>query len=144
MTEIVAGKGISRYISGVGGRGLDVVYNPETGAYETLPLAGGSLSFVHFWSGAFFSYLTVGLTYVRDADFETGDAFSNSQYLAGNLFWEPYPGRRVGLEDSFTAFTPRLVAMTALLVLVLGMILSLVPAVRAARRDVLASLRFTG
>ena len=98
MSEIVAGKGISRYISGVSERGLDVVYNPETGTYQTRPLAGGSASFVHFWSGAFFSYLTVGLTYVKNAEFETGDAFSNSQYLAGNLFWEPLPGRRVGLE----------------------------------------------
>ena len=98
LFELVGGKGISRYISGVTGRGLDVAWNPAAQEFETIPILGASLSFSKNWHPNWFSYLTLGTTGVENKDFEPDSAFSNGQYLAVSLFYERIAGRRIGVE----------------------------------------------
>jgi hypothetical protein len=101
LAQIVAGRGVSRYISGVSGRGLDVVWNPDAEQYETVPMVGGSLSLSRDWHPNWFSYLTLGATAVKNKGFQPPDAFSNCVYFAVSLFLERVAGRRVGLEYNF-------------------------------------------
>ncbi len=99
--QIVYGKAIARSIRSLSGKGLDVVYNPGEQKFETLGVMGGFLSYSHNWQENLFSYLTVGLTNVVNKNFQPPDAFSSSQYVSANLFWETTEGTRVGMEYSF-------------------------------------------
>ena len=44
------------------------------------------------------SYFTGGLAILDNPGFQSGDTFNNSQYLSGNLFWDPGNGARFGAE----------------------------------------------
>ena len=99
--QIVAGVGISRFITALTGRGLDVVYNPASGQFETLPVLGGFLSYGHTWRPHLNSYFTAGLTNIINKNFQPDDAFSFSSYISGNLFWDVASGMRVGIEYSW-------------------------------------------
>jgi hypothetical protein len=99
--QVVYGSAIARLIGGLTGRGLDVIYNPNTGKYETITTMGGFVSFAHQWKENLSSNLTIGLINVRNKDFQPDDAFSFSGYGSLNLFWQATLGSRVGLEYSY-------------------------------------------
>jgi hypothetical protein len=98
LFQLVAGQGVSRYITGVTGRGLDAIYNPNTGSYEVVGSRGGFVSIMHRWSQKTVSYLTTGLIQLESLEFQPPDAFSLSRYLSANVFWDVTPGVRQGLE----------------------------------------------
>jgi hypothetical protein len=99
--QVVYGSAISRHIGGLTGRGLDVVYNPDTGKYETLTTIFGFVSFAHNWKENLSSNFTIGMINARNKDFQPDDAFSFSGYGSINLFWEATAGSRVGAEYSY-------------------------------------------
>ena len=101
LFQLVAGSGISRFISALEGRGLDVVFNPITGDFETVNSTGGYISYGHSWKKNLQSYLTAGMINVEDKEFAPPDAFDHSGYASVNLFWEPAAGVRLGGEFSF-------------------------------------------
>ena len=98
MFQLVGGSGISRFISALEGRGLDVVYNPDTGRFETVNAFGGYLSYGHSWKTNLESYLTAGLINVEDKESAPPEAFDRSVYASANLFWQPASGLRIGAE----------------------------------------------
>lgn len=93
----IVGKGISRYISGFSGRGLDLVQDPETGEYETLGEAGGYLSLSREWEGKSSTSLILGTLWALD-DFLPDDFYRAGGYLALNHFLSVGAGARMGLE----------------------------------------------
>ena len=101
LFQLVAGKGIARYIKTLNGTGNDLIYNPGTGLYEPLTVFGGLISFAHGWRKNIFSFLTPGFTSVKNKDFQSGDSFSLSAYFSVNTFWDVAKGFRVGAEYSF-------------------------------------------
>jgi hypothetical protein len=99
--QVVYGSAISKLIGGLTGRGLDVVYNPTTGKYETITTMGGYISFSHSWKEDLSSNLTIGMINLRNKDFQPDDAFGFSGYGSFNLFWEATAGSRLGVEYSY-------------------------------------------
>jgi hypothetical protein len=101
LFQLVGGKGISRFITALSGEGLDLVYDPVSGSVELTASGGGYLSYAREWTPSLLSYLTVGFIRIRNIDFFPDDAFSLSEYVSGNFFWEPLRGMRAGLEYSW-------------------------------------------
>jgi hypothetical protein len=99
--QIVYGSAIARLIGGLTGRGLDVIFNPNTGKFETITSMGGFISFAHHWKENLSSNLTIGVINIRNKDFQPDDAFSFSGYGSLNLFWQATLGSRLGLEYSY-------------------------------------------
>jgi hypothetical protein len=99
----VYGRAISRFITALKGKGLDLVFNPFTQSFEATKVYGALLSFSHIWRSDISSAITTGLVDVVNKDFEPSDAFSQSWYLSGNIFWKPLLGVMLGLEFSHGA-----------------------------------------
>ncbi len=92
----LAGRGISRYVTGVGNASADaLVYNGEL---STLPVAGGYLAYQHFWTPALSSTAVIGGIIVsNDIDPAYADLFRGS-YGSLNLFLSPAPRLNLGTE----------------------------------------------
>jgi len=98
LFQAVAGTGISKFITAFAGRNLDVIFNPVTAEFETLGVTGGYISYDHVWAEKVHSYFTGGFATILNKSYQEDSAFSNAQYVSGNLFWDPGYGARVGLE----------------------------------------------
>ena len=98
LYQFVGGRGISRYITALKGKGLDVVYNPSTAEVELTLSAGGYVSYARQWNPKFLSYLTAGFVRIRNIDFFPADAFNSSMYLSADTFYDSSVGVRLGLE----------------------------------------------
>jgi hypothetical protein len=101
MFQAVYGNAISKFIGSLTGRGLDAIFNPNTNEFETVTSMGGFVSYGHTWKPDLYSYFTFGLTNVVNKDYQPDDAFSISQYVSGNVFWEAATGTRLGVEYSW-------------------------------------------
>jgi hypothetical protein len=98
MYQVTYGAAIARYIRALTGRDMDLVYDPEADDVEPVVTWGGFLSINHDWLKTLYSYVTFGMTLVNVKDYQPDDAFDNSMYLSGNLFWEPMEETRLGVE----------------------------------------------
>lgn len=98
LFQMVGGSAISRFISTLDGQGLDVVFNPESGKFETLGAFGGFVSWGEDWRSNIFSYVTVGLVGIEGKTFAPDDAFRSSQYASATVFWIATDGARLGTE----------------------------------------------
>ncbi len=97
--QAVYGNAISRYITTLEGRGLDV-YPRSDGIMDPIRSSGSYLAYEYFWRSKWsFSAITgmVYLWYPRD---QPDDAFRSSYYGSVNSFWEPIDILRVGVELS--------------------------------------------
>jgi hypothetical protein len=93
----VYGSAISRYITTLEGRGLDVYPHPD-GIMDPLRSSGSYLSFEYFWRRNWsFSPIT-GMVYLWYPRTEPDDSFKSSYYGSLNAFWEPIEILRVGTE----------------------------------------------
>ena len=92
----LAGKGIERYLVGLGGYGLDAIYYKNN--LEVLPVYGGYMGYQHYWGSKLNSSLLYGYQKVEN-DFEPilSNVFSGNYYSA-NLFYEPLEHINLGLE----------------------------------------------
>ena len=94
----VYGAAISRFITALNGKGVDLVYNPTTNLFEATKSFGIMLSYLHNWRSDISSAFTLGMVGIINKDFEPADAFSQSWYYSCNVFWNALLGVRLGLE----------------------------------------------
>ena len=94
----VYGAAISRFITALNGKGIDLVYNPNTELFEATKSFGLMLSYAHDWRADISSAFTLGMVGIFNKDYEPADAFSQSWYYSGNVFWNALLGVRLGLE----------------------------------------------
>ncbi|MCU0344306.1 MAG: DcaP family trimeric outer membrane transporter [Ignavibacterium sp.] len=96
----VYGAAISRFITALNGKGIDLVYNPNTELFEATKSFGLMLSYTHNWRADISSAFTLGMVGINNKDYEPADAFSQSWYYSANVFWNALLGVRLGLEFS--------------------------------------------
>jgi len=97
----VWGKGISRYVAGFTGRGLDLTVDSATGtAYATL-LRGLFLSYGRLVRPGLKGYGTVGYARIENRAFEPGSAFKRGAYFAMSVFRDFPWGARAGAEATW-------------------------------------------
>lgn len=104
LFQAIGGQAISRFVGSLGGKGLDVLLNPETGRWVGVWSFGGYLTYSHQFirlAPNVVSNLTFGALEVRNEDFEPDNAFDYSYYFSGNGFWRVTEGTRVGAEVSW-------------------------------------------
>ena len=101
LYQLVAGKGISRFITALSGEDLDLVYNPATQSFDLTSSLGTYVSYAREWTSSLLSYFTVGWISLGNIEDRPDDAFKQSMYVSANLFWDPAPGLRVGGEYSW-------------------------------------------
>jgi hypothetical protein len=94
--QALAGKGIERYLVGLGGYGFDAVLFEDK--LETLPVYGGYLAFQHFWNSNLNSSFIYGYQEVQNKlDANYSNIFIGNYYSA-NLFFYPIENINLGFE----------------------------------------------
>jgi hypothetical protein len=97
----VWGKGISRYVAGFTGRGLDLTVDSATGtAYATL-LRGVFASYGRLVRPGLKGYGTFGYARIENRAFEPASAFKRGAYIALSVFRDFPWGARVGSEATW-------------------------------------------
>ena len=96
-TQMVYGSAISRYITTLSGRGLDIYPRPD-GTMDPLRALGGYLSYEHFWNDKWSSSIIGGLVQMWNSRYQPMDAFRSSLYGSSNTFWRPIETLEIGLE----------------------------------------------
>ena len=96
----VYGVAISRYITTLEGRGLDVYPRPD-GIMNPLRSSGSYLAFEYFWRANWSFSAIAGMVYLWYPRSQPHDSFRSSYYGSLNAFWEPIEILRVGTEVSF-------------------------------------------
>jgi hypothetical protein len=93
-----AGRAISRYYHDLGGKGLDLLFNPnESKAY--LPFSfGASATYEHHWSENIYSNFTYSLLNLQKETFTPDDTYHFGENFRFNNFWNIVEGARVGIE----------------------------------------------
>jgi hypothetical protein len=92
------GHGVSRYVAGLSGRGLDAVQDSATGNLYSVPVGGGYVSYGRLLRWGMKAYATVGYTRVTNRAFEPPDAYHRGGYLAASVFRDFVWGARAGGE----------------------------------------------
>lgn len=96
----VYGSAISRYITTLEGRGLDVYPRPD-GIMDPLRSSGSYLSFEYFWRRNWSFSAITGMVFLWYPRTEPDDSFKSSYYGSLNAFWEPIEILKVGTELTF-------------------------------------------
>ncbi|MEL4306675.1 hypothetical protein [Joostella sp. CR20] len=110
--QIVAGQGITAYMTTIAGQGYDG-YPADNNKFKSTPVVGGWASYEYFFSPKWHSNVVFGYThfsnkgasrYILLEDTETPDVYLNGDiththyYGILNLMYEPYDRMTVGLE----------------------------------------------
>jgi hypothetical protein len=103
LFQAIGGMAISRFVGSLGGKGLDLVYNPFSGRYEQMLSYGGFVTWNHqrLFDLNLETNLTGGYLGVQNKDFQPADSYKNSQYISANAFWVFTEGGRTGVEFSW-------------------------------------------
>ena len=96
-TQLILGKGISRYITTLTERGLDAYPDPF-GNLNPLQTYGGFVAFEHFWNEKWSSTVVSGYIAIVNHSNQPDDAYKSSVYGSVNTFWEPIETLRLGAE----------------------------------------------
>jgi hypothetical protein len=96
--QFIAGKGISRYIAGLTGKGQDVIFDSKSKENVLLTSYGGFISVEHFWNKLLSSVVIAGLLKVVNKDFQPDDAFKSSFYGSMSVFFHITRGSNAGVE----------------------------------------------
>jgi hypothetical protein len=99
--QFTIGKGISRYITGLTGKGQDVVFDPVQKVNRLLTVLGGYFSLRKQWNMKLSSALTFGLLKIFNQDFQPADSFKESYYISLNTFISVTESSNVAVEYSF-------------------------------------------
>lgn len=96
--QAIVGKGISKFVTGVAGRGLDLLLDPGENTYIAPWLMGGYVSYSwaprQLWS----ANAIVGVLAAPSEAFYPPDAYRRGGTVAGNLFLPVFPGMLAGVE----------------------------------------------
>ncbi|MCL7958735.1 MAG: DcaP family trimeric outer membrane transporter [marine benthic group bacterium] len=104
LFQVIGGRAISRFVGSLGGKGLDVILNPESGSWEAIVSYGGYVTYSHRWENlapGVISNFTVGGIGIAQEDWYADDFFNYSFYFATNAFWQITTGARFGGELSW-------------------------------------------
>ena len=94
--QALAGRGVSRYVTGIGGAGIDaIVYNA---VLDAVPVAGGFLAYEHYWTPSLYSTGVLGGIVVRNDFNPTYEDYFRGAYGSVNLFLTPAPRLNLGTE----------------------------------------------
>jgi len=99
--QLVAGKGISRYVRGLRGKGQDVVFDELEKTNKVLSCYGGFVSGNRKWTQIISTDLTVGLIRLINKDFQSPDAFKISYYASVNVFFMTSESGHFGIEYTY-------------------------------------------
>lgn len=92
------GLSISRYVSALSGRGLDLLLDPTTNELEQVESGGGYVAVKHQWRQSLSSNVVSGIVTVQNKIYQPDDAYYHSEYVAANTFFDFNPGTRLGVE----------------------------------------------
>jgi hypothetical protein len=104
LFQVIGGRAISRFVGSLGGKGLDVILNPESGSWEAIVSYGGYVTYSHRWENlapGVISNFTVGGIGIAQEDWYADDFFNYSFYFSANAFWRITTGARLGGELSW-------------------------------------------
>jgi hypothetical protein len=96
--QVIVGSGISRYITGFAGRGLDLLYDPETGTYVPLGEFGAYLAYGRLWPNGASTNVVLGSLVAFEQPWFAGSFYKSGGYLAVNHFIPLVAGARIGAE----------------------------------------------
>jgi hypothetical protein len=101
--QAIGGVAISRFVGSLGGKGLDLLFNPNTGSFEQVTSYGGFVTWTHtnLFDMAVETNLTGGILGIVNKSFQLPEDYNSSQYVAGNIFWKFTEGGRAGVEWSW-------------------------------------------
>jgi hypothetical protein len=99
--QITAGSGIASYLNVFRNRGFDLIFDPTAVEFVTPDVLGGYVSIKHQWADNWESNIVVGAAAIQNFDFQPGAMYSNSEYVAINLFTQLTPGAQIGFEYLF-------------------------------------------
>lgn len=91
------GRGLSRYISDLGGSDLDAAIEAD-GALRPMDTFGGYFGYTHYWNPSWRSNLVYGYLDLDDGGALGPGGFRQSQYAALNMIWSPNPSWTMGME----------------------------------------------
>jgi len=100
-SQISIGKGISRYITGLTGKGQDVIFDPIDKNNQLLFSFGGFVSASYQFKKHLTSAITLGMIRIRNQDFQSGNSFKSSFYTSLNAFYKILESSEIGAEYSF-------------------------------------------
>jgi len=95
------GKGIAYYYVGFNEKQLDAVYNPNTESMLLKGIQGGFINYSYQYTKQFIFSAIVGLSSIKNEEFEPDDSFRASQYIAANAFYNPIETISLGLELTY-------------------------------------------
>lgn len=95
--QINYGDGIGRYITDLGGSGLDAVQDAN-GNLDTVEAFGVMVQGQHWWSDRWRSTLAYGYLTADPSSDAPPTALNTSHYVAANLIWSPIPSVDIGAE----------------------------------------------
>lgn len=95
------GKSISHFISTFSGTGMDAVFNPSIGHYESLYSFGGFVSYGFDYNENITSSISLGYADIFNKNYQADDSYKNSLSLSFDAFWEIIRGARVGFEYAY-------------------------------------------
>lgn len=99
--QILLGKGISRYMVSFGGSGWDAIPDLQ-GNLNALPVAGGFLSYQHYWGKSDFSSTIVGGYANVDNPFDNpAITLFNGFYGSLNVYWNPLGPLNFAIEGIY-------------------------------------------
>ena len=91
-------KGIAYYYVGFSEKQLDAVYNPNTKKMMMKGIQGGFINYSYQYNKQFIFSAIVGLSSIKNEEFEDGNSFKASQYFAVNTFYNPIETISLGME----------------------------------------------
>lgn len=95
--QVNYGDGIGRYITDLGGAGLDAVQDDD-GNLDTVEAFGVMVQGQHWWNDRWRSTLAYGYLTAEPSGNAPETALNESHYLATNLIWSPIPSVDIGGE----------------------------------------------
>jgi hypothetical protein len=99
--SISGGKGMARFIDMFGGKKADFIYNPITDNYEGLGVLGSYIAIGQELPKNLSLSAGAGFAFSENKDYQRNTDFKRTYDLLLNLFWNPVPGARFGLEYAY-------------------------------------------
>ncbi|MEM8982992.1 MAG: DcaP family trimeric outer membrane transporter [Pseudomonadota bacterium] len=95
--QLQLGSGVTRYLAGFAGSGLDGTVSDE-GQIDTADLISGFAAYQHWWSNRLRSTIAIGAMRLESAETADSLSFERGVYAGINLFWTPIDGANFGFD----------------------------------------------
>ncbi len=96
--QVVAGKGLGRYLVSLSGQNADAVPDTASGTLKAVPVYGGYVAYERRWTPQLFSTLIGGGNILKNEVEPTlADQFKTS-FVMFNTFYQPIAPMKIGLE----------------------------------------------